>query len=98
MSKQETFHSIRTGARTAEYAEFFTSPASDLAGNQSWHNAGKSLADLIEADGDRLTFTGEVLDYLRSHRSEDEDGSVTDDESGAKVWIQGEGYLVEAVS
>lgn len=93
----EKYFSIRTGARTAEYAEFFRSPLSDLAGNQSMH-ASTSLADLIEADGGRLTFTGEVLDYLRGHRADHEDGSVTDDSSGTRVWIQGEGYLVEAAS
>lgn len=95
---REKYLSIRTGARTAEYAKFFTQPTGDLAGNQSFYGDGASLADLIEADGDRLTFAGEVLDYLRAHRAAHEDGSVTDDESGTRVWIQGEGYLVEVAS
>lgn len=78
----------------AEMHQFLTGPGSDLAGNAS-SVAARTLADLVEVHGDQLVFDDEVLDFLRAHRTEDDDGFVEDSPRGPVLYFGGTGYLAK---
>jgi hypothetical protein len=66
-----------------ELAAFFNDPRSDLSAN------GLTM----DADGDLLTFAGTVLEFLREHRTRDDDGYISyDDETGWMLWVGGDGF------
>jgi hypothetical protein len=70
-------------ARADELAAFFNDPRSDLPAN------GLTMT----VDGDLLTFASTVLEFLREHRTRDDDGYISyDDEIGWMLWVGGDGF------